>query len=165
MQVQGGQQQRAKVTGRRMLAMALSFGSDVKRAASLKSEDPASGGNTDSEGDSLATDGGSSKCKQGGRKGDIACPDVHVHSHKTACNNSTAKVWQLLHKHSAKAGQFLQCRQRPEGPAHVLQELRYAPDSAVALRAGGATYTLQCLWGARPCLSRFCILPSDAAFS
>jgi hypothetical protein len=68
-QVQGGPQQRLKATARRSLALALSASGSFGRAASLRSEDAASAGATDSEGDSLATDEGSSKRKLGGRKG------------------------------------------------------------------------------------------------
>ena len=102
--MQGGQQQRAKTTGQRTLALALCAGSDVRRAASLKSEDPVSGGITDSEGDSVATDGGTSKHKQGGRRGDLLAPQ-HMYKYTTCIAKTVLRPWQVLHMKSPEVAQ------------------------------------------------------------
>jgi hypothetical protein len=69
-QVQAGQHGKPKVTGRRSQLLLQSAHAEMRRAGSLaKSEDSASAAATDSEADSITTDGGSHKRKPGSKKG------------------------------------------------------------------------------------------------
>ncbi|BDA44852.1 probable GATA transcription factor 12 at C-terminar half [Coccomyxa sp. Obi] len=67
--VSAGQQGRAKVTGRRTQLLSQSARAELRRAGSGKSEDSMSAAATDSEADSITTDGGSHKRKPGSKKG------------------------------------------------------------------------------------------------
>lgn len=68
-QVSAGQQGRPKVTGRRTQLLSQSARAEMRRAGSGKSEDSMSAAATDSEADSITTDGGSHKRKPGSKKG------------------------------------------------------------------------------------------------
>ena len=68
-QVSAGQQGRPKVTGRRTQLLSQSARAELRRAGSGKSEDSNSAAATDSEADSITTDGGSHKRKPGSKKG------------------------------------------------------------------------------------------------